>query len=185
MSDESVLAMLDILEQSGTDYMVVGSLSVNAYTFPRSTQDADIVIAIEPSQVAGLLAQLRRVFRIEPQMSFETVTGTMRYIVDSLKTGFKIELFLLSNEPHDRARFDRRARVSVEGRSSFVATAEDVVITKLRWSRHGARSKDVDDARNVIASQADSLDWNYIHHWCDQHGTRALLDQIRASIPPI
>jgi hypothetical protein len=27
--------------------------------------------------------------------------------------------------------------------------------------------------------------WGYVYKWCDEHGTRGLLDQIRASIPPI
>ncbi len=60
-------------------------------------------------------------------------------------------------------------------------TAEDVIITKLRW----ARSKDRDDVRDVIAVQGDAIDWPYVHAWADQHGTRGLLDEIRASIPPI
>ncbi len=44
---------------------------------------------------------------------------------------------------------------------------------------------DRDDIRGVIAVQADRIDWDYVHRWCEQHGTRPLLDEIRASIPPI
>jgi hypothetical protein len=33
--------------------------------------------------------------------------------------------------------------------------------------------------------QGDGLDWEYIHHWADIHGSRAKLDRIRASIPKI
>ncbi len=54
-------------------------------------------------------------------------------------------------------------------------------MTKLRWPR----SKDLDDARDVIAMQGHELDWNYIHHWTSIHQTRARLDDIRASIPPL
>lgn len=36
-----------------------------------------------------------------------------------------------------------------------------------------------------MATQQSMLDWKYLEHWCDQHGTRALLDEIRASVPPI
>jgi hypothetical protein len=39
--------------------------------------------------------------------------------------------------------------------------------------------------RNVIAVQGEAIDWDYVYSWCDRHGTRALLDEIRASIPPI
>ncbi len=49
----------------------------------------------------------------------------------------------------------------------------------------GKRSKDREDVRDVIAVQADNIDWQEVHRWCELHGTRALLDEIRASIPPI
>jgi hypothetical protein len=61
-------------------------------------------------------------------------------------------------------------------------TREDVVVQKLRW----ARPKDLEDAHDVIAVQGDgAFDWDYIHRWTETHGTRALLDEIRASIPEI
>jgi hypothetical protein len=65
-------------------------------------------------------------------------------------------------------------------RCTFLATAEDVIITKLHRSRHGNRSKDIEDVRNVLAVRGDALDWAYVRGWCDAHGTRELLDRIRA-----
>jgi hypothetical protein len=59
-------------------------------------------------------------------------------------------------------------------------TAEDVVVQKLRWGR----VKDAEDARFILAVQGDALDFTYIERWCDQHGTRALLDKLRNEIPP-
>ena len=38
---------------------------------------------------------------------------------------------------------------------------------------------------DVITVQANQIDWDYVYHWCNVHGTRELLDEIRASIPPI
>jgi hypothetical protein len=95
------------------------------------------------------------------------------------------EFFPLSRDPHDRERFARRVPKTVLGRSVWLPTAEDVTITKLRWALLGQRSKDRDDARDVLAVQGDALDWDYIHAWCDRQGTRALLDEVRRSIPPI
>jgi hypothetical protein len=60
-----------------------------------------------------------------------------------------------------------------------------VLITKLRWSQRGRRAKDAEDVRNVIAVQGDRLDWAYVCQWCDRHGTRELLEDLRRSIPPI
>ena len=37
----------------------------------------------------------------------------------------------------------------------------------------------------MIAIQRDRIDWDYVNSWCDRHGSRALLDEIRRSIPPM
>jgi hypothetical protein len=57
-------------------------------------------------------------------------------------------------------------------------TAEDVVVQKLRWGR----SKGLDDAAAVIATRGNTLDWDYVHHWCAIHNTRGTLDELPASI---
>jgi hypothetical protein len=67
----------------------------------------------------------------------------------------------------------------------FVQTAEDVIVTKLHWALRSSRGKDREDVRDVIAVQGDAIDWAYVYSWCDRHGTRELLDEIRRSIPPI
>jgi hypothetical protein len=60
---------------------------------------------------------------------------------------------------------------------------EDVIITKLRWSKQGKRHKDVEDVAGVIAVQREVLDLPYIRHWCDQHGTRELFDRLLEIAP--
>lgn len=57
---------------------------------------------------------------------------------------------------------------------------KDVVIQKLRWGR----AKDIADVETVIGVQGAKLDWTYIERWCDAHGSRKRLDEVKASIPP-
>jgi predicted nucleotidyltransferase len=101
-----------------------------------------------------------------------------RYVAEVTGTAFTIELYHLSDDAHDRARFERRRAVDIGGRRVVVLSAEDVIITKLRW----ARSKDKDDVRDVIAVQEGRIDWDYVHSWNDRHGTTALVEEIRRSI---
>ncbi len=183
--DVAVVAVIDALDQAGIPYMVVGSLSSNLYGVPRSTQDADIVVQVDAAGMARLRGRLGQMLHWDPQTSFETVTGTDRHVLEAPDSGFEIEPFLLSDDPHDQERFARRTRVPMLAREVCVASAEDVVITKLRWSRQGRRGKDIDDVRAVIAVSGHRLDWNYIDRWCDRHGTRALLDEIRPSTPAV
>jgi hypothetical protein len=183
-SDELASRVIDTLNASGLAYMTVGSLSTNFYGIPRSTRDADFVVQASAESITDLARRLGPPFRLDPQLSFETITGTSRYVFTVSDSPFRIEIFLLSDDPHDQSRFGRRVVREVEGRALSLPTAEDVIITKLRWSRRGKRQKDLDDVRNVIGVQYKKLDWPYIESWCVQHGTRELLDQICASLPP-
>lgn len=182
-SDEIVIAAIDALEACRIPYMVVGSLSSNLYAIPRSTQDVDFVVEFGEDSLSKLMEQLGSQFRLDPQARFETVTATTRHIIDVVDGVFRVELFQLSDDPHDRERFARRRRVRVLGHDVWAPAPEDVAVVKLRWSWQGQRSKDTDDVRNLLAVQGDNLDWDYIHRWCDEHGTRELLDEIRRSIP--
>lgn len=185
---EATRRVVEKFVELGVNHMVVGGLSSNAYGIPRSTKDADIVLAVDAKTLFDVAQQLGTEFVIDDQGTFEMVTGTMRYHLRVPAIAFEIELFMLSTDPHDLARFERRRRVfsSQIGCEIIVPTAEDVIIMKLRWAKIAKRGKDSEDVRDVIAVQGDeALDWDYIHHWCGLHETRALLDEIRASIPPI
>lgn len=182
--DDAVARVIDALNSLGVAYMITGSLASNRHGIARSTKDADFVLESVDLDLEGLSHRVGPEFKIDPQMSFEAVTGTTRYRIAVQECKFSIELFVLTGDPHDQERFRRRVPITLLGRSTWVASPEDVIVTKLRWSRQGRRTKDTDDARNVLAVQADRLDWDYIHRWCDVHGTRGLLEEVRASIPP-
>ena len=188
-STDLVLRLIAAFDEVGVDYMLVGSFSSNVYGRERGTNDADFVVIIDPKQLTEIATRLGSDFQVESQMSFETVTMTTRHLLHHPATAFKIELFLLSADAHDQARFKRRQLIDVEGHATWLPTPEDVVITKLRWSKGGRRSKDVTDVAQVLAVQYGKLDLTYIRAWCDQHGTRELLEQLlleaeRVNQPP-
>jgi hypothetical protein len=182
--NDIVLKVIDALDRCAITYKVVGSYSSNAYGVERSTNDADFVIQLE-RPLNELIQALGPDFSVDSQLGFETVTMTLRYIARHLDPVFKIELFMLSEDLHDQARFARRVAGVLNARKVFIASPEDVVITKLRWCKGGRRSKDVEDVKNVLAVQQGRLDMNYIRDWCSQHGTLELLEKTLTSIPKL
>lgn len=179
-AEESLtLQVVDAVTAAGIPYMLVGSFASNFHGIPRSTKDADFVIQLEGGVGTGFAARLGADFILDPQLSFETVTGTFRQFIRHRQSAFKVELFLLSQDAHDQMRFSRRREELLFGRKVWLLTAEDVIVSKLRW----ARSKDRDDVRNVLAVQQSRLDWSYLESWCRLHGTLALLEEIRRTVP--
>jgi hypothetical protein len=180
---EITVAVVDALDALRIPYMLVGSLSCNCYAIPRSTQDADFVVQLKSGQISSLANRLGPTFQLDRQMSFETVTATSRYILRVPDDAFVVELFLLSDDPHDQQRFTRRRHERILDRNVAIPTVEDVIVTKLRWSHAGRRGRDLDDVQNVIAVQGNAIDWPYVHSWCDRHGTRELLEHVRQELP--
>ncbi|MDM8005392.1 MAG: hypothetical protein QUV05_04470 [Phycisphaerae bacterium] len=186
MTNEDILvAMLDALNSVGVPHMLTGSLASNLYGMPRSTQDADFVVQLTGDMLGRITGILPPSIRLDPQVSFETVTGTTRYVFEPSDHKYRIELFLLSDDPHDRMRFGRRLQCAVLGRKTWVPAPEDVLIAKLRWFHRSRRTKDLEDLRNVLSVQQDKLDWDYLQRWCQAHGTADLLQQLRQEIPPL
>jgi hypothetical protein len=176
---QATAAIIDALEAGDVPYMLVGSLASNFYGVPRATQDADFVVQVESGRIPAIIDRLGSSFQLERQMSFELVAATTRWFVLLAGTSFSFDLFLLSDDPHDRERFRRRRRVQILGRQAAIPTVEDMIVTKLRWSRQGQRPKDLDDVRNMIAVQGERIDWDYVTAWCTQHGTQEILDNLR------
>ncbi len=178
-SERIALELIDVLQAMKIPYMIVGSLSSNAYGIARSTHDADFVVELGSASVNDIVERLGAGYTFDRQMSFESITGTLRYRIRHEQAAFTLELFLLSEDAHDRERFKRRRIEQVAERSVYLPTPEDVLITKLRWSKRGARQKDVDDIRSVLRVQtAVNLDLPYIRNWCDQHDTRELFEKL-------
>ena len=174
--DEIIALVCRTLAECETDYMIVGSFSSNAYGDPRSTKDADFVVGTDGGELNRLLNDLGGDFRLDPQMSFETFTGTIRRILHYRPSGFYVELFNLSDDPFDQERFRRRRTERFIGdQDVYVATPEDVIIQKLRWGR----PKDIEDALSVVTMQFQSLDWNHIERWCGIHGSTDRLESVR------
>ena len=73
-----------------------------------------------PGAISALANRLGPSFRLDPQMSFETVTTTTRFVLHVADNPFTIELFLLSDDDHDQQRFARRRRERILDRDVFV-----------------------------------------------------------------
>lgn len=180
-SIEAVESFTRFLNNAEIPYMVVGSFSSNYHGIPRSTKDADVVMQFDAVAWRQLSSNLPAGLTLDPQGGFEMVTATRKEIVRVDGTLFDIEVFHLSEDPFDQSRFARRSKVDLgEGMIAWVATAEDVIVQKIRWLRNANRTKDYEDVLNVLRRKKDLLDFTYVTKWCGEHGTLEVLAKARA-----
>jgi len=176
--NDALLALIRVFTEAGFPYMVVGSYSSNFWGIPRSTKDADVVVHVSAERWAEFPGMLPAGIELDDQMSFKMVTSTRREILRVTGSPFEIELFRLSDDPHDRERFARRVSEEIfPAVPVFLPTAEDVIVQKLRWSVAAKRPKDFSDVVTVMQVQWGKLDWPYIEKWCAEHATLEVLRQ--------
>jgi hypothetical protein len=175
--------VVDILNAHNVAYMVVGSLSTNFHSIVRSTKDADIVVQSVFADAARLIAREFPELQLDPQIGFESVTGARKLVLRTdVGEGFIVEVFELTEDAHDQERFRRRLLVDWGGHPTWIATAEDAVVTKTRWAHSLDRKKDMADIETVIGVRGDGLDWPYIEAWCQRHGSHNLLVALRENV---
>ena len=138
--NEALLTVIDALNGLGIPYTLVGSYASNLYGSPRSTQDADFVVQVNEGDVDRLRERLDPSLRLDKQASFETITGLTQYVIKIPRRPFRIKLFLLDEDPHNQEHFRRRIRQRLLGRDVYFPTPEDVIVTKLRWSKPGRKN---------------------------------------------
>ena len=182
---DATLRLIAALDDAGVEYMVVGSFSSGVYGLNRSTADADFLVSCRVADLTAAARSLGPEFKPDPQIGFESVTGLRRIRIYLEGSDFEFEFFLKGDDPHDESRFARRVRRDLgDGREAWVATAEDVILAKLRWAKDARRAKDRDDVEVVLFAQRGRLDTAYIERWAAEHGTLALYREIAATIPP-
>lgn len=90
--------------------------------------------------------------------------------VIDLVTGWKIDLIIRKSRVFNQEEFRRRQRVSLHDVSLFVASAEDVVISKIEWAKLAQSRRQIEDAAAILRARWDALDHSYLAEWIDELG---------------
>ena len=154
------------LDHAGIAYMLTGSFASVYYGSPRSTQDIDFVIEATSAQVRSFTESLpSREYYADTDAALEAQNRQSMFNIIDLRTGWKVDLIIRKTRAFSQEEFSRRQRVTVEGTPLFVASAEDVVLAKLEWSRLAQSRRQIEDAAGILKIRGASLDRPYLDKW--------------------
>jgi hypothetical protein len=154
------------LEAAGIPYFVTGSFASSAHGVPRATNDIDIVIAPSRQQLEQFLQQFpESAFSTDREGALDALARTSLFNVVDYATLWKVDFIIKQHTPFDASRFARREVVEIAGVHLQTASPEDILITKLWWSKLGQSEKQIDDAAGIIQVQAEKLDLEYVERW--------------------
>ena len=178
---EACLAVIRPLEELKIDYLVGGSLASSAHGIPRSTNDADLVVDLRLGQVPLLVAALHDDFYLDADRIRHAVRRKSSFNVIYLPTMFKVDVFLLKDDPLWREEMRRRQRIVLaeDGHAVDVASAEDTVLYKLSWYQisGGTSDRQWQDLLGVLKVRRDELDYEYLRRWAAEIGVEELLSK--------
>jgi hypothetical protein len=78
---EAVARVITALHSAGIAHLVTGALASNFHGIPRTTKDADIVLENAPGDFGAFARELGPDLELDPQISFETITGSRRHFI--------------------------------------------------------------------------------------------------------
>jgi hypothetical protein len=160
-----------VLERMGLPYAVGGSMASSFHGFPRSTHDADIMVAPFPGREEEFAQQFARHYYVSLPAIRSANQLRRSFNVINTQTGFKIDFFVEKERPFDRMAIRRRTGAYQIGEKSIdIVAAEDSVLLKLEWYRLGGETSDRQwtDVLHVLEVQRETIDIDYLKHWATE-----------------
>jgi hypothetical protein len=170
--------VVQALEKISARYVVVGSTAASAWGVARSTRDIDVVAVITHETVDSFLSALgnNEIYVPVDEAKAAAESGGSFNVLHTT-TGGKVDVFVcLPSDAFEASRLDRRVKLNVLGVDTWVATPEDVVLSKLLWRVQTRSEVQWRDCVEVAATQ--NLDVKYLQIWATQLGISADVEEL-------
>ena len=172
--------LIAALDEAQIPYMLTGSFASSFHGTPRATQDIDLVIAASLDRLLAFVNSLsvENYYVSEPAAREAHQHEGMFNVLD-LSTGWKIDLIIRKSRPFSREEFERRTAEDVGGMRLYVASPEDVIVTKMEWAKRGGSARQIEDAAGILRVQSDDLDRRYIEKWARELNLEREWEEVR------
>jgi len=173
-----------IFEKLQIPYYITGSLASSFHGIPRATADADLIAEIKPEHLHTLSEKLGSEFYVDKDLVQRAVLNSTSFNVIHLDTMFKIDVFIQRDDVASQQAMARRIRYKVEegqGVELYLASAEDIILSKLVWYKAGGLVSELQwrDILGVLQVCSDNLDFTYLNKVA---GERKIVDLLEDAI---
>jgi hypothetical protein len=160
------------LEDAGIDYMLTGSVAMSVYAEPRMTRDIDVVVALAGADAARVVGLFSPEYYVDDEAARSAVAARGMFNLFHLAKLVKVDLIVPGDDEFQRQELARRQRHELGGRSVWVISKEDLILSKLAWAAPTESAFQLRDVRKLVASGADEA---YLRAWGEKLGVAALL----------
>lgn len=180
---EALLLTTRLLDQLGIPYLIGGSVASSSYGESRHTNDVDFLIQLKQKQVRPLLTAFSRDYYIDEIAVQRALDRGTAFNAIHFESAYKMDFFVAPVAPFETEQFSRRRleRVGADTDAKvYLASPEDVILTKLRWFRRGGETsqQQMRDVKGILRVEGDRLDRTYLAEWAPKLGIADLLEQL-------
>ncbi|WP_346294366.1 hypothetical protein [Sphaerothrix gracilis] len=167
-----------LLTHAAIPYYVTGGVATIAYGETRTTQDINVVLAVSGEAIAALATRLEQAGFYVPGVD-EVASGRMQTLqVTQIDTISRADLIIAEDSAYERLKFERRQAYTLENDATlYLASPEDLVMTKLRWGQGRQSEKQWRDVLGILKAQQAQLDYDYMHRWAAEFSLSEALSQ--------
>ena len=166
----------DRLTANGIAFMLTGSFAMAHYTVPRMTRDLDIVVELELADVDRVVGAFSSDFYIDAEVVRDAVRAERLFNLMHYGSGVKVDLIVRKSSEYRVLEFSRRARVAIGAVQTWIASREDLILSKLVWARDSDSELQRRDVRQLLAGPVDT---QYLGEWAPKLGVESLLEDLR------
>jgi hypothetical protein len=169
---QALLPVIDALESLAVPHYLGGSVASSFSGVARATQDADLVADLRPHHAAPFISALGTDYYADLERIQHGIQVRRSFNVIHMPTGFKVDVFVLTDSAFARANMSRRVALDVPqlGRTLWFSSPEDIVLHKLQWFVAGGGVSDRQwyDLQGVLRIQGEALDFGYLQDWAER-----------------
>jgi hypothetical protein len=162
------------LKASDIGFMLTGSFALGYYGKPRMTRDLDFVVALMENDVDKLVAAFSSDFYVDEDAARSAVKTQRMFNLMHFASGIKVDLIVRKDSEYRHVEFARRKAVDLAGVSTWIASREDLILSKLVWARDANSEL---QKRDVSTLLDDSVDWPYLRKWAPILGIGEMLEE--------
>jgi hypothetical protein len=181
--EEVIRQFADLLGEARIPYMLTGSFASGFFGAPRATQDIDIVISPSMDSLSVFVRSLDRDrYYVSHEAAVKALGRESLFNIIDMESGWKVDLICRKSRPFSLTEFQRRAAIHFGGGDVYVATPEDIILSKLEWSKEGGSERQIEDAIAVLRIQGVSIDDHYLDHWAEKLELQDELSRARGRV---
>ena len=154
--------IVDTLNKLNIPYMLSGSVALGIHVVPRATRDFDFVVYMHQKDISKFVEEFEGYYCDNDAIKDAIVRNSMFNIIDN-ESDYKADFILMKEDDFGIEEFNRRTEMEFYGKTFYLITPEDLLISKLIWIQDYQSAIQMDDIKKLSTLQ--NIDWIYTNNW--------------------